>query len=327
MIMNKKEELEVKRVYAGIDKNISNKKWQCILSECHENAINSHLLQRHGVLSHIIEKGHCYELNPIDIFKWKKDQYPIEFKRRGLQEAISLPIYCNSHDTELFKPIETGRVDYSCYNNQILLCYRTICAEIRRKEITVEKYNRYTDSEILNRIRPEVIELIPKVLKSTEIAIKDLFVYKKYLEDEITEPTNSFSFIHVSYPIKGLCASATFTIANEEETADFDRTLDCAFCHLIPTDDNTEFIFGYHNNHVNDTIRGFVNGWSGLDKETIGEKLTGLFTLIESWGMSPSLHDKISEDNKKRYFDLLSKSVGSINQNPNVGFNMFSGLL
>lgn len=322
-----KEELEIKKVLAGIAKNLSKKKWQCIVKGCTDEAINSHLLQRHGVLSHIIERGHCYELHPIDIFRWKKEEFPFQFKLRGLQEAISLDLYCNHHDTDIFLPIESGVVDYSNYNNQILISYRTVCAEIRRKEVAIERYNRYVGSEILKANRPDMVEMIPDLILSSQTAIKDLIVYKNLLESEINTPTNSFYFVHESYPIQGIYASASFTIATEEETANFERTLDNVFGHVIPTDNGTEFIFGYHRGHVNDAIREFVGGWHGLNNEQIGEKLTGWFTLIESWGMSPSLHDGISKDVKDKYLKLLEDSFHRVGQNPNVGYNMFVGLL
>ena len=325
--MNKKENLDVKKVFVGIAKNMARKKWQCLMSGCTDVAINSHLLQRHGELSHVIQNGHCYELCPIDLFKWKPEQFPFEFRKRGLQEAISLDIFCNHHDTDLFKPIESGNVDYSNYNNQVLLCFRTVCAEIRRKEFSIERYKRFSDSEILKVHRPDLIKIVPDMIKSAQKAITDLAIYKRLLEDEINAPSNSFTFIHETYPIMGIYASASFTIASEEETADFGRTLDCAFGHVIPTDTNTVFVFGYHNDHANEAILEFVNGWHGLNNEAIGEKLTGWFTMIEGWGMSPSLHDKISVSSIDRYFELLEKSVSTIAQNPNVGFNMFSGLL
>lgn len=68
--------------------------------------INSHLLQRHGVLDNIIEDGHMYELRVRDIFKWSKDVPPVVFKKVGLNDAISYPLFCNHHDTELFLDIE-----------------------------------------------------------------------------------------------------------------------------------------------------------------------------------------------------------------------------
>lgn len=98
--MRSKEDIEIKKVLAGINKNLDKKRWDCMVSGCYQRAINSHLLQRHGVLSNVVEKGHCYELREKDIFSWTKDTPPLEFKRCGIQDAISLHLFCNHHDRE-----------------------------------------------------------------------------------------------------------------------------------------------------------------------------------------------------------------------------------
>lgn len=323
-----KEDIEVKKVFAGIAKNLKNKKWDCMLPGCSNMAINSHLLQRNGVLSHIIENGHCYEQHPKDVFKMSIDTFPFEFKLRGIQEAISIDLFCNKHDTELFKPIETDVVDYDDYSNQLLLSYRTVCAEIRRKEVEIERNNRLANSKTLQTIRPDITSVAPEISKASKQGIDDLCFYKELLEIEIHNPSNNFFFVHYSYPIRGLYASSAFTIASEEETKDYSKVLDTCFGHIVPTESKTEVIFGYHKEHVNSSILNFISGWSAeLNKEQIGKQLTGLFTLIEGWGMSPSLYDKIDQDDINHFLGLLMESAGTVSQTPNVDFNLFSGLL
>ena len=325
--MENKEDIEARRAVAGIGKNLAKKSWECIVAGCDQKAINSHLLQRHGVLNHIVENGHCYELRETDVFSWTKDDPPVSFKKCGLQNAISLPIFCNHHDTELFKPIESDIVDYSDYRNQLLLSYRALCAEIRRKEVVIERYKRYLGSNILNAYRKEYLYELPGAISGNELGIKDMLFYKDILEKELDNPVGCFVFNHHKYPIKGLYASSSFTIASEEETANQAEVLNDCFGHVIPNGEETEFIFGYHKDHVSEAVIDFMNGWDNLDKEQLGERLTGWFTLIESWGVSPSLYEKIKPEDKKRYFELLENSFLWVAQNPNVHFNMFKGLL
>lgn len=101
-----KEHIEKMRILQIIRKNALNMNWKCMVDGCPEKTINSHLLQRHGVLDNIIEDGHMYELRVRDIFKWSKDVPPVVFKKVGLNDAISYPLFCNHHDTELFLDIE-----------------------------------------------------------------------------------------------------------------------------------------------------------------------------------------------------------------------------
>lgn len=325
--MKDKEDIEVRKVLSGIKRNLDKKDWDCMVAGCNQKAINSHLLQRHGVLSNVVENGHCYELREKDVFSWTGDTPPVEFKRCGIQDAISLHLFCNHHDTDVFKPVESGEVDYDDYYNQLLLSFRTICSEIRRKEVVIERYKRYLGSNILQLYRKQFLDILPDAIKGSEAGIKDLVFCKGLIEKELNAPADNFIFVHHSYPIRGLYASSSFTIASKEETADVTKVMSGCIGHIIPNGEKTELVFGYHKDHVNDAIISFVNGWESLDKESLGEKITGWFTLIESWGISPSLYSKIKPSDLEYYFELLENSFLNIDQNPNVGFNLFSGLL
>jgi len=322
-----KEDIEVRKVLSGIKRNLDKKGWGCMINGCDQKAINSHLLQRHGVLSNVVENGHCYELREKDIFSWTKKTPPFEFKRCGIQDAFSLHLFCNHHDTDVFKPIESGTVDYDNYRNQLLLSYRAICAEMRRKEIIVEMYKRYLGSKILQAYRNDYLDLIKEAIKGNEAGIKDLVFYKHQVEEELAFPADNFFFVHHTYPIKGLYASSAFTISNYEESIDTSEAIPNCIGHLIPNGECSELIFGYQKGHVNKAIIEFVNGWANLDTDSLGERLTGWFTLIESWGISPSLFERIKPSDIDHYFGLFENDFDGADQTPNVGYNMFAGLL
>lgn len=325
--MKNKEDIEIRKVLSGIKRNMDKKVWNCMVSGCNQKAINSHLLQRHGVLSYIVENGHCYELREKDVFSWTRDTYPVEFKRCGIQEAISLHLFCNHHDTDVFKPVESGVVDYDNYYNQLLLSFRSICAEIRKKEIIIERYKRYLGSNILQAYRGDSRDLLQAAINGNETGLRDLVFYKDLFEKELANPADNFLFVHHTYPIKGLYASSSFTISNIEESFDMSEVLPNCIGHIIPNGDYSEFIFGYHKRHINNAIVEFVNGWTNLSNDSLGQKLTGWFTLIEGWGMSPSLFKKIKTEDIERYYSLFDDSSLELDQNPNVGFNLFAGLL
>lgn len=325
--MNIEEDREIKRVMAGIKKNLAKKSWPCIVAGCGRKAINSHLLQRHGVLNKIVENGHCYEMRETDLFSWTKEQPPVAFKRCGLQNAFSLPIFCNHHDTEIFKPIEIDDVDYTDYHNQLLFSYRTLCAELRKKEIVIDLYKRYLGSNILSMYRGSFSGELRNSIEWNEIGIRDMLFYKQLIESELENPEGDFIFVHHTYPIIGIYASSLFTIASAVETADQTEPLEDCFGHVIPNGENTELVFGYHKDYVNERVLDFMSGWGGLNNEELGERLTRWFTLIEGWGLAPSLYEKIEPDKLKRYFELFENSVLWGDQNPNVGFNLFSGFL
>ena len=56
------------KILAAIQKNMDKKSWPCIYGGCDQHAINSHLLQRHGVLDRVVENGHLYEVKRCDYY-------------------------------------------------------------------------------------------------------------------------------------------------------------------------------------------------------------------------------------------------------------------
>jgi hypothetical protein len=60
------------KIMSNISKNVQNKEWNCLFKGCQDNAINSHLLQRNGILNNLIEDGHLIEIKANDFFEIEK---------------------------------------------------------------------------------------------------------------------------------------------------------------------------------------------------------------------------------------------------------------
>ena len=151
------------KILAAIQKNMDKKSWPCIYGGCDQHAINSHLLQRHGVLDRVVENGHLYEVKRCDYYKWNRNP-PIEFKMVGLNRAISLPLFCHEHDSRLFRSIEQDEIDCSDYRMQLLLSYRTVCAEIRKKEMNIEflgRMKKFVGAGVGKNIAQFFLRLLP----------------------------------------------------------------------------------------------------------------------------------------------------------------------
>lgn len=163
-------------IIGKIYENVKKKKWPCIHLDCCEQAINSHLGQQNGILSELQEEGHLIQVKPSNAHNWNKKK-PIEFKRLGINQSISLPTFCNSHDTKIFKDIESKDSDLTSYTSFLLLSYRTLCAEIRKKEIGSEQHRRVIESNSLEGKIDK--ERIRDYKKGLELGIRDLSFLKK----------------------------------------------------------------------------------------------------------------------------------------------------
>ena len=315
-------------IMGNIRKHVYNGKWVCICNECSEKAINSHLLMRNGILNYVVEDGHLYELRSDAIEAFKPDKMPISLKKVGINQALSLPLFCNNHDTELFAEIEREEVNYANYRHLALYCYRALLAEIRKKEIELEILRRESKSAVLYTYYGyDGIRNIEIQYENMKKGIQELNYYCDCLKSDIDNDTESFVFFSRGLDIKGVYASSTSSLFTTEQDMESDKILNTFFFHLIPTESATQLIIGYHKEHYNDSLLNYVKRWQEVLNEEIGIMLTALFTQIETWGMSPSLYERIKEQNITRYYNKLAYSLKSVNQIPREDFNLFDGII
>lgn len=326
--MKKDVYLDKEKALADSQRRFAKVKWPCMCPKCTDKAVNCHLLQRHGILSHVTVDNHLYEITREDAFKWH-ESYPVKFKKVGLNNAISYPLFCDKHDTDIFLQIESGTIDFDDYKSQLLFSYRAVCAEIRKKELSLlQTKENAKNIEELNIIAKEL-------LTGGDKGIKDLEYYKYLLEDDLKTNKGKFKFFHYSYPVLDIYSSATMSYEifdskseRQVEEAIKKKVWDAIFIHIIPQSVSTEIIIGYHNNHTSKDLEEYVKSWEGLGLEDLGYKLTDLFVAhIEDWGMSPRLFDKIPEDRFQKFFKLQTKYYTEVfEQKTDVGFNFFEGL-
>lgn len=310
-------------IIAQIDKNVKKKQWKCIVDDCDETAINSHLIQRNGILNNITKNGHLVELKMVDAFKWSKVNSPINFKTVGIKQALSYKIFCNSHDTDIFNPIENQDANFESYNSFLLFSYRAVCAEIRKKEISIEKLTRVVNASTLTgKINKEPLRLY---VKGNETGIKDLLALKKMLEDEIESVENSYTYFTYKYPKIDVYASAAFS-ANDIEFNNQEKVLDLEniYIHILPLVDETQILIGYHNNYTSERTIKYCKSWDNLSDEKLELKLTQLFsTNIENWGTSPNLFNSIKKENKQKYIKVFGENVNYFGISNVTNYNLF----
>ncbi|MGP8214626.1 MAG: hypothetical protein ACLQQ4_03595 [Bacteroidia bacterium] len=195
----------------NIRKHAFDEKRPCMYLGCQEDSINSHILQRKGILDRIAENGHVIQIKVTDYFKMVKEG-PVTFDRIGVGKAISLPLFCNDHDTKVFKPIESG-FNISDYQSQLLYSYRAVCAEVRRKEINIDGDERIIAAKSLDTGQNrDFLEMSKLSLSGERIGFKDISMLKSDFDAELFgTSTGLFEFEYFSYGFLGVCASATFS--------------------------------------------------------------------------------------------------------------------
>lgn len=323
MAKTTKERLKTITILRNIRRHVINKKWECMVEGCTESAINSHLLQRHGILDNILEDNHMVEMRPMDIFKWNKDASPMTFKKVGLNEAISYPLFCNHHDTELFLDIENDNPNITDYRSQLLFSYRCVCAEIRKKEIEIEFDKRQINMKTLNFDRFPLEEAI----EGLKIGIHDLKSYQNLLLNELDNPHDNFLFHAIQLPFIPLYASACFSFETDvSKLMSTAQTWDGAFIHILPRKHDTYVIVGAHQEHMNQDLSKFIEGFNQVDSSSVGVIFTNLFSQrIENFGMSITLFNSLAQENIDKFFEFQKRSMLEYNMLLEPGFNLFEG--
>ncbi|WP_024994385.1 hypothetical protein [Phocaeicola paurosaccharolyticus] len=304
-MLDKEFQKESKRI---IDRALSISNWACLCKWCENKTINSHLLQRHGVLDNITENGHMYEVKPKNIFNPSNNR--MQFQKVGINNALSWPIYCNKHDTELYKPIECKILDCSNYKNQLLFSLRSTCAELRKKEIRVEILRNMINEFILP---PEEHHNIQVYIYGLDKGISDFRYYKNLIENELETTYHKFHFYNYTYPKIDIYSSSTFSYIEYYDYAQkvrSEKPWEAVFFHVIPQAESIQIIIGYHEDHCNDSIRKLTQEFGFLNCFTLGQKLTDLFAFhIEGWGLSPSLYKLIPEVKKQEYLKSFDDNI------------------
>lgn len=298
---------------------------QCMCPGCSENAINSHLLQRNGVLNHVAEDGHVYELSKSNYYN--NSTNGISFRRIGINNAHSYHLFCFNHDTTLFKPIEGTSLDYNNYNHQLLFTYRTICTDIRKKEIDLNYYDDLIQKYFYDKEKRARI-LIGKC--GCLDNIRDYTFYKKEVERELLYSIGSFVFEHYTYPKIGLYASSAFSYIeyNDYEKKVMDSNpWECCFLNIIPTQYNTEIIIGYHRDYTNSNLIDLSKKLYDSNQTQLGLELTNLLLHVDDWGLSPSLFKRIPQERKDRFLIIFTQYLMNYDSSLWVDFDLFEGVL
>ncbi len=308
-------------IIGKISEEVRQKKWPCLHKECNETAINSHLGQKNGILSELEVDGHLIQVKPSNAHTWHKD-CPIEFKKLGITKSISLPIFCNSHDTSIFKYIESPNSDLTSYASFLLFSYRALCAEIRKKEIGNEEQRRVFESKTLDgKIDKVHIQMFRQGL---DLGIRDLNILKKELTDEIETNENTYKYWVIELPKYEIFITTIMSAFQIGIRNSYEYDLENLYIHLIPRNNKSLLLIGYHQDYCTEEIKCYCLSWLNITKEQTDIKLTDLITNhVENWVMSPNFFSRLTTKKRNQYIKLLIRNINHSGIPNSANFNLF----
>lgn len=294
---------EIENILANIDKNVSNKKWKCIIDGCEECAINSHIYQKNGILSNIAEDSHLMEVKPIDVFKWdnKKFNEISAFKKIGITQAFSYPTLCNSHDTSIFLGIEKHPIELTNYNNQLLFFYRTLLSSKRKIQIVIETQTRITQSNII-KANVYCESIIRKSLHHIELMNKNIIEYDKEINKIEYDLLNNYCNFTIHKFEYHLIKAYGMSIIFNPTSKSF------LYINIFPYNGKSIVLVGSFTDNIDSWIQKNFDMWDNLNSQEFEVQLTTYLSKnSENWGISPKIEKNIKKDDLMKFFSLKAQ--------------------
>lgn len=296
----------------------------CLVPGCDKKSINSHIMQKNGILSSISQDRHLWE---YDVNHFQKDYFV--FKKTGLNEIYTFLGFCNEHDTNVFKKIETeDQIDFNDYESCVLFALRTLCNELWLK-IVVKKQHLC----VLNH--PDLITddfLLTNSIEQGDIAIQDLKFFENSLWNDLKKKTESFVFEWREFPKEEICLNSIFTYNTSQEIIDHIRKygkdkerLTEIFVSFFPYNDKSILILGYHKEDLK-VAKPFVNSFIKENLKRVHRKLSNLIVLnCETWVCSPKFYKEKLQGLDNEFFHATQFSSRNGNERSVFDFNLFDG--
>lgn len=322
------KEKEIKNLIEKLRKRAKQAKRKCLHANCNETAIDSHLLQKKGIINQISENNHVWELG---MNNYKKDLF--FFKRIGINDAFSFPGFCSNHDNKLFKEIEKETIDYSDYRTQLLFSYRAVMNEKRKKEIIIDSNNRILNSNTLKLyLNDSSFQDLEQSNHGQKSGIKDELYYEKFFLSNINDSTRQdFMFLTFELPRTEVCSSAVFTYETTDEinhmmryeSYKVDKPLTEIYFNLLPATDKSIVIIGCLKERA-DICWKYIERIKS-DSSNVSLKMISdiLLCQVENWLCSNRLYQTRLKAKEKEIIDITHETVRHGNERRELEFNLF----
>lgn len=297
-------------------KRSESRKRTCMFNDCKENAIKSHVLQKNGILREISENNHLIQLTITNPFELQQ-KGPFNFTRTGVNDAYTFKGFCREHDNKIFEPIESeAGLNVEDVRHQILLSYRGLCQEIRRKQISIEWLE-----DMLNIFPITQVHLLLTQIRGYKHGIENLSFFKNRFEDSLNKQDFSlYKFQTVKIPRIELCISVPLNIEFPDQVMRIPYIT--SFMNVFPIKDHSYIIAGYHKDFPCTWTRNFL--LKAKNQQNVFKLLSDLIVLrLEFWSMSPQLFRKISAKDLEIYRQTFMDNLFNHKHNLQTDLNLF----
>lgn len=305
-----------------IRKKAKQKNRKCWIPTCTNKCIDSHLLQKNGIISNIAEDNHVYQLTYYAFI-----DPPAKLKKISVNKVFTFKGFCSHHDNHVFKYIENGQLDLNDYKAQLLFTYRAVINEARKKEVAIDENERILRDNSLTVNKTGIRELI----HGFKLGIDDCAVLLKEINDNIKDVTvENFIFHHIEIAEKlPICASGIFTSETTEEMLETRNNLQTddflineIYLNVLPFDNTTSLLIGTKSTASRECLN-YINNLIGQTGDVLKKSISDiLIGRMENWIISPSLYQNLLE-HEETLRNLYVYTGMRLNEADVIDFNLF----
>lgn len=279
-------------------------------NDCSSSIIKAHSVQNNRILSQLAENGLVLQLKP----SYDNDEFSIQNEEIGRKVATVSTDFCGSHDSKIFRPIQSKDYQKNNKEQEFLFAYRALSKEYHVKQESKKFY------EEMQRIYGEKSRnLIEGVLKGTNSTLeqveKEKVVFNNALSNSAFEMigTHTIEF-HGFY---GIAASTTFAIECDlqgniiNDLGNLDKDLKFIFLNIIPQNNRTFILMSFlrKDRKIFSFIPNQIMKKSISDQKLILSNL--LLSHVENLILSPRLWRKISAVDQNLLKSMLENTITS----------------
>jgi hypothetical protein len=285
---------------------------------CGQPAIGSHTVSR-SMLKRIARNGHVYR-HSATIQDLVKTQGQLTTKLIGVNDASTLRIFCQSHDSDAFAPLEqapfTGSQE-QCF----LLAYRALCHEYFKK---AEVLGSIPDMKGFDRGKalPQQLQIQTAMdahANGYDVSMRDMNAHKHQYDAMLAAHDYSdmrgyvvtFENTPDVLSAGALYPECDFAGRILQNLADLAQKMELMTFSLIATDIGGAFVFAWHNSGdaVCGPLAASLDSYS--DDELPHAIVRFIFEFCENHYMNPDWWDKATTKDKESLTARFQLSASS----------------
>ncbi len=293
----------------------------CLFPNCKNNSINSHILQKNGILSSIAKDKHLWE--------FKVDHYKkpyIGFKRTGINKIYTFKGFCSKHDHDIFKKIESNELHFDDYDTNLLFALRTLYNELWLKRVSTKFLTYIFERDKMN-INYELLSTIEQSIKGLE----DIQSIEKEIWNDYNSGLKSFVFKYRKMQKVDVCLNALYTYDTSQEILEYIKIhgknmerLSEIFFAFFPYQSHSILLTGYHKaDEIK--VKNYVDDFINCNENDFQSKITNLIIFnCETWVCSDKFYKEKIKGIETLFFNATQFMSNYGNERHEFKLNIFS---